>query len=82
VDEDYGTSLGNETHEQSSRILMADPVPSIYDIVGDDYTTNTGSIKLRGTSDNFPSPGAPSAGSQCPKPTRGRHNGPRKLPEQ
>jgi hypothetical protein len=75
VDEDYDMSSGNETHEQSSRILMADPVPSIYDIVGDDYTTNTGSIRLRGTSENFPSQGTPSAGSQYPKPTRGRDNG-------
>ncbi|KAK3132195.1 hypothetical protein QOZ80_6AG0517320 [Eleusine coracana subsp. coracana] len=76
VDDDNGTSSGNVlTPVQSSRISMDHPVPSIYDIVGDDYTTNAGTIRLRGNSENAPSRGATSAGSQCPKSARGRDNG-------
>jgi hypothetical protein len=72
VDEDQDTSSG----AQSSRTSRADPVPSIYDIVDDDYTTNAASIRLRSISEDSPSQGAvPSAGSQSPQTAGGRDNG-------
>jgi hypothetical protein len=72
ADEDQDTSSG----AQSSRISTADPVPSMYDIVGDDYTTNAGSIRLRSISEDSPAQGAaPSAGSQSPQTAGGRDNG-------
>ncbi|TVU11647.1 hypothetical protein EJB05_45244, partial [Eragrostis curvula] len=75
VDEDNETSSGSGTRVQSSDLSTADPAPSIYDIVGDDYTTSAGSIRPRMKLKNFASQSTSSAGSQCPKSTRGRDNG-------
>jgi len=52
---------------------MSDPVPSIYDIVDDDFATIAGIFRRRIPEDNRPQ--GTSAGSQCPRSTQGRDNG-------
>uniref|UniRef100_A0A0A9F3J9 PHD-type domain-containing protein n=1 Tax=Arundo donax TaxID=35708 RepID=A0A0A9F3J9_ARUDO len=74
VDEDYDPSSVDRTDVRSSRLSMDDPVPSIYDIVGEDYTTNTWSYRRGRNAEGSPSQGT-SDGFQCLKSTRGRDNG-------
>lgn len=52
---------------------MDDPVPSIYDIVDEDFPTSAGIFRRRVT-DDIRSQGT-SAGTQCPRSTKGRDNG-------
>ncbi|CAL5052421.1 unnamed protein product [Urochloa decumbens] len=53
------------------------PVPSIYDIVDDDFTTSFGIGRRRPprNAEDVPSEGTSSAGSQCPGVTKGGDNG-------
>ncbi|PUZ60810.1 hypothetical protein GQ55_4G193400 [Panicum hallii var. hallii] len=66
----------DRTDVWSGRLSMDDPVPSIYDIVGDDFATSAGIFRRPArNAEDFPSQGTSSAGSQCPGLTKGRDNG-------
>ncbi|KAL6909632.1 hypothetical protein ACP4OV_001291 [Aristida adscensionis] len=75
VDQDYVLSSTPGENVQSNDLPTANPNPSIYDIVGDDYATNAGRIRPRWNLKDMPSQGTSSAGSQCPESTRRRDNG-------
>ncbi|RCV21254.1 hypothetical protein SETIT_4G124300v2 [Setaria italica] len=60
----------------NGRLSMDDQVPSIYDIVDDDFPTVGGIGRRPGkNTEDLPSQGASSAGSQHPGLTKGRDNG-------
>jgi len=66
----------DRTDVWSGRLSMDDPVPSVYDIVGDDFATSAGIFRMPArNAEDFPSQGTSSAGSQCPGLTKGRDNG-------
>ncbi|KAF8723751.1 hypothetical protein HU200_021723 [Digitaria exilis] len=71
VDEQYDSG---RTDAPSGRFSMDDPVPSIYDIVDDDFTASIFRRPGRKTED-IPSQGTSSAESPCPGSTKGRDNG-------
>lgn len=80
VDEEHDLE---RTDARSSGGSMGDPIPSIYDIVDDDFATIAGifrrripeDIRPQGTSAEDIRPQGTSAGSQCPRSTQGRDNG-------
>lgn len=70
VDEDHDLE---RPYARSGGGSTDDPVPSIYEIVGDDFATSAGIFRRR-IAEDIGSQGT-SAGSQCPRSTQGRDNG-------
>jgi len=70
VDEEHDLE---RTDARSGGSSMGDPVPSIYDIVDDDFAAIAGISRRRVPEDIRPQ--GTSAGSQCPRSTQGRDNG-------
>ena len=66
----------DRTDVWSGGLSTDDPVPSVYDIVGDDFATSAGIFRMPArNAEDFPSQCTLSAGSQCPGLTKGRDNG-------